>query len=386
LTLWTWVPVRARTAFLVRRRDAEDVRPLRPRVVGGADGRRLREQLELVDRLRALAVGGAEAVGAGVAAADDHDVLVLGRDELALLDGVTFAALVLQRQVVHREVDALELAARDRQVAADRHAAGEHDGVERPGQLLGVGRHADVGAGLEDDPFPLHQAQAAIQDRLLHLELGDAVAHQPADAVGALEHRDAVAGLVQLIGCGEARRTGADHRDRLARPRRRRRRLDPAFFPGALDDRPLDRLDRHRVGVDAEHARPFARRRAQPARELGEVVGRKQPHHRRLPAIAVDEVVPVRDQVAERAALVAERDPAVHAARTLIGEHRRCVQLVDLAPVLEALRDRPDRLLAALQLDEPCRLPHQPCAPTSSANPTSRPSARAAASAASTRL
>ena len=36
------------------------------------------QQLELVDRRRALAVDGAEAVGAGVAAADDDDVLALG--------------------------------------------------------------------------------------------------------------------------------------------------------------------------------------------------------------------------------------------------------------------------------------------------------------------
>ena len=36
-----------------------------------------------------------------------------------------------------------------------------------------------------------------------------------------------------------------------------------------------------------------------------------------LPLVAVDQVVPVGDQVAERAALVAERDAAVHAPRHL---------------------------------------------------------------------
>ena len=39
-----------------------------------------------------------------------------------------------------------------------------------------------------------------------------------------------------------------------------------------------------------------------------------------LPPIAVDEVVPVGDQVAERTALVAERDAAVHAARALLAQ------------------------------------------------------------------
>ena len=269
-----------------------------------------------------------------------------------------FAALVLQRQVVHREVDAVELAPGNRQVAADRDAAGEDHRVEGLLQRRRVRRHADVAARLEDDALGFHQAEPAIEDRLLHLELGDAVAQQPADAIGALEHRDAVAGLVQLIGHGQAGRARADHRDRLAGARRGRRRLDPALLHRALDDRPLDRLDRHRVGVDAEDARALARRRAQPSGELREVVGRQQPRDRRLPAIPVDEVVPVRDQVAERAALMAERDAAVHAARALIGEHLRRVELVDLAPVLQALGDRAGRLLAALELDETCRLPH----------------------------
>ena len=90
--------------------------------------------------------------------------------------------------------------------------------------------------------------------------------------------------------------------------------VDPALVPRPVDDLDLDLLDRHRVGVDAEHARRLARRRAQPAGELGEVVRGVQAVDGVAPVVAVDEVVPVRDQVAERAAVVAERDAAVHAA------------------------------------------------------------------------
>ena len=61
---------------------ADDVRkirrPLRPRVASAPVVGRPGQDLELVDRRRALAVRGAEAVGAGVAAADDHDVLARG--------------------------------------------------------------------------------------------------------------------------------------------------------------------------------------------------------------------------------------------------------------------------------------------------------------------
>ena len=49
--------------------------------------------------------------------------------------------------------------------------------------------------------------------------------------------------------------------------------------------------------MPSTHA-PSHGRRAEPSRELREVVRRVQPIDRRLPAIAIDEIVPVRDQVA----------------------------------------------------------------------------------------
>src|SRR6266849_1772247 len=73
----------------------------------------------------------------------------------------------------------------------------------------------------------------------------------------------------------------------------------------------------NRVRVDAEHAGCLAGGGAQPPGELGEVVRRVQPVGRGRPVGPVDEVVPLGYEVAERAAVVAERDAAVHAARRL---------------------------------------------------------------------
>ena len=75
-------------------------------------------------------MNGAQAIGAGVAAADDDDVLVAGRDELAVVDRVAGHAPVLHGQELHGEVDALELAAFDRQVARLGRAAAQADRVE----------------------------------------------------------------------------------------------------------------------------------------------------------------------------------------------------------------------------------------------------------------
>jgi hypothetical protein len=67
-------------------------------------------------------------------------------------------------------------------------------------------------------PSASHLVQAPVEVALLHLELGDAVAQQPADAVGALEHHHRVAGPRQLLGGGQAGRAGPDDRDALAGP------------------------------------------------------------------------------------------------------------------------------------------------------------------------
>ena len=85
--------------------------PLRPRIVGGAVERRLGEDLELDQALAAVAHRGADAVGAGVAAADDDDVLVLGARCSGRPCARVEQALGVRGQELHREVDALELAA-----------------------------------------------------------------------------------------------------------------------------------------------------------------------------------------------------------------------------------------------------------------------------------
>jgi hypothetical protein len=139
--------------------------------------------------------------------------------------------------------------------------------------------------------------------------------------------------LVQLGRHGQPGGPGADHGDGAVRPGVGRIGGDPALLEAARDDRQLDLLDRDGVVVDVEHAGRLARRRADQPGELGEVVRRVELRERVAPVVAVDEVVPVRDQVSERTALVAERNPAVHAARALVAQ-RAVVRQREVLPVV----------------------------------------------------
>src|SRR2546426_906880 len=121
----------------------------------------------------------------------------------------------------------------------------------------------------------------------------------------------------ELLSAGEARRTGTDDSHRLAGQLLGRLGLNPTFVEGAFDDAQLDLLDSDGVVVDAEDAGRLAGRGAEAAGELREVVRRVETVDGHSPLLAIHEVVPVRNDVAERAALVAEGDGAVHAAGRL---------------------------------------------------------------------
>ena len=87
-------------------------------------------------RARPLAEGGADAVGAGVAAAEHHHVPTPGQDFFVAGDGPAFVAAVLLRQVVHGELGPEQFPSGQGQVARGFAATSEGDGislVQQPG-------------------------------------------------------------------------------------------------------------------------------------------------------------------------------------------------------------------------------------------------------------
>ena len=253
-------------------------------------------------------------------------------------------------QKLHREVNALELTALDGQVARLGRAGAENDGVEVVHELLGGHVLADLAIADELNAFVFQQLDAAEDNFvLLQLHVGNAIHEQAAGAVGALEDEDAVARFVELRGSAEASGAGADDGDLLAGAVGGRLGFDPAVFPAVINNAALDILDGDGGRADAEDAGAFARRGTDAAGELGEVVRFVEAFERFLPEAAIDEVVPLGDEVVDGAAAghaadklagVAEGHAAIHAAPALLAEFRLRHVVVELAPVGDARQRR----------------------------------------------
>ena len=227
---------------------------------------------------------------------------------------VAGVALVLLGQEIHRVMDPVQVAAGDVQVTRPFGPAGQHDRVVIGQQLVDRYVLANLDASLEGDALGRHLIDAAIDEVLFHLEVGDAIAQQPADAVLLFDQRHRVARPGKLLRTGHAGGAGADDGNGFSGLHRGRLRDDPTLFPRPIDDRAFDRLDGHGVVVDVQRAGRLTRGGANAAGEFGEIVGGVQVDRCLFPLIPVNQIVPVGDLVVDRAAVVTERNTAIHAA------------------------------------------------------------------------
>ena len=262
-------------------------------------------------------MGGAQTVGSGVAAAQDNHPFAFGGDvflRVYLLAGQQF---VLLGEVVHCQVDAVQLTARHRQIPGLGGAAGEAYSVKLGQQLFHRVVDTHVNPGPKFHSLLGHQLDATVDYPLIQLEVGNTQHQQAADVVGPLQDGNRMAGPVKLLGGGQPGGAGTDHCNLLAGALLRRLRLYPAFPVAPVGDFLLDVFDSYRVGVDAENAGGFAGSRANPPGELREIVGAQQHFQRLAPLALIDVVVKFRDDVAQGTTHVAKGNGAVHASGTL---------------------------------------------------------------------
>ena len=76
------------------------------------------------------------------------------------------------------------------------------------------------------------------------------------------------------------------------------------------------------------------------------------------PLVAVNEVVPVGDDVVDRATRVAERDAAIHAARALLPQRALVERNEELVEMADAVGDRRVALLVPVEFQKTRDLAH----------------------------
>ncbi|MNC21323.1 hypothetical protein D3C75_692980 [compost metagenome] len=235
--------------FLLAVVHLEGFGPFRPRVIVGPVLGSLGHNFELVNTVGAMTDRGSDTVGTGVAAADDDNVLACCGDISAVgMVGIQQALGVLVQEL-HRQVDALQLAAFSGKVAAFGGAAAKHNSVKLSLQLFRRIILANFCVGDEGDAFLLQQLHTAFHNGFLQLHVGDAVHQKPAGTVGAFEYGNGVPCFIQLGGSSQTGRTGADNGYLLAGALNRRLGFDPALFEALIHDRPLDILDGDRAAA-----------------------------------------------------------------------------------------------------------------------------------------
>src|SRR5579872_1225187 len=253
------------------------------------------------------------------------------------------AAFVLLRQEFHGEVNAFQLASGNGEIARMFSASCENDGVEIAAQIFYGDILADFCIGDEVHALGAHLIESPVDNVLFEFELGDTVAQQAADAVSLFVHGDRVAGAAQLPGCSQTRWSGAHNGNFFSATNSRRLGVDPAFAESTLDDIFLVLLDRDRGLIDAQHAGGFAGRGTDASGEFGKVVGGVQLANRFLPTAAIDEIVPVGNQIVDRASCLAEGNPTIHTARALIAQSFLGKVDIDFEPIIHALYHRTAR-------------------------------------------
>ena len=192
----------------------------------------------------------------------------------------------------------------------------------------------------ENNALSSHLLEAPVQHSLFHLEIGNAVTQKSADAVRLFEERHQVTRTIQLLGRSHARRPGSNDGDALAGACCGRFGLDQAFFPRAVHDGLFDHFNADRRLVDAKHASCFARRGADAASKLREVIRRMQDPNRFLPFVPIHQIVPIRNDVVHRTARMAKGNAAIHAASRLRADLVVREGEIDFKIILHALRNR----------------------------------------------
>ena len=269
-------------------------RPFRPWIVCGPVHRRSRHHFQLRHADASLPQGSTHTVIARIAAADHNHVL-------------SFCACFGYSAFQHR------LRCRCQEVHCKHHALGIHmlhvQGAGLP--RAAAQQHRVIileffslrfGIQFKPDTLRLHQADPAFHNALGQLHVRNAVHQQSAGAVCFFNHSHFMPQLVQQVCRRQSGRAAANHGHTFSRARRRDPRLNPALGKPGLDQIQLIVFIGCRIILQV--ACLFAQCRTHMSCKFREGCRPQQAAQRLLLLTPVKQVVPLRNQVMQRAAEV----------------------------------------------------------------------------------
>ena len=218
-------------------------------------------------------------------------------------------------------------------------------------------------------PRLLHEGNATVNDLLVQLHIGNAVAQQSAGAIVALKHRHPVAALIEQQRRRQPGRAAAHHGHPLARAHLGGLPAHQAMGKSVLNDLALIVLGGDRLTVFPAGAGRLTQGGTHPGGELRQAVGAAEADIRLFPVAVVHQIVDLRHQVVEGTAgghaadhhpRLAEGDAAVHTPGPLLLLLLEGKGSVELVKGVNALQRRDGRPVLPLIFHKSCGLSHLP--------------------------
>ena len=262
---------------------------------------------------------------------------------------------------IYRKVDSLYIAVGDRQIPRLLGAATENHRIILSQQVFSLYIAAHIHTGSELYALSGHLFHPPKDHFLLQLHVRDSVHQQAAGPVRPLKYSDLMTALVELIRSRQPRRAGTDHGNPLSGAYLRDMRRHLSMGVGPFDNAQLILFDRDRVSVQAAGAGRLAQRGADSSGKLGKIIGFAQPLIGQIKIAGVDQIIPLRHQVMERAAgkhpveldtRLTEGDAALHTAAALLPPLLLGQQRVKFIPMLDALQGLLSGIAAALVIQK----------------------------------
>ena len=280
----------------------KDTRELRPGIICCAAVRQTGIDFQLTHAAAALTDNGCHAIIAGITAADDHNILILGINSKSVLQLAVQQALGYAFQIILSEINASQLASGNRQITWHCRTGTQHYGIIFLQQCAGSKLYANLAVQDKFYTGVFQQLDAPLYQLFVQFHIRNTVHQQTAGTVGTLVNSNAVTGLVQLISTGKAGRSAADNRNLFAAALSRLIGFYQSMLEGVFNDILLNVANGNRIVHQTCIAGTFAGSRADMRCKFREIIGFIQTGIGIIIHPVINKIIKFRHQIVQRTA------------------------------------------------------------------------------------